>query len=84
MPSENVYVVTCYHSSDDNETTDVLRIFKSHRRANEYALAYLTEEYGDEWDEYDESIGNDGLASVHATGGENDVFDIDVSAHKLH
>jgi len=83
MPSENVYVVTCYHQDDQWETTEVLSVFKSRRRANEYALEYLDGEYGEDWEEYEEATGSDGLASVHAVGLEGEVFDVSVLEKKL-
>ncbi len=84
MPSENVYVVTCDQNSEHGELTEVLRVYKSLPSANQYALTYLEEEHGVEWDEYEEETSSNGTAYVCAVGGEGEEFEVRVIVKKLY
>lgn len=84
MPTEQVYVVMCDTQGDHGQTTDILGIYKSLENANHFALNYLKNEYGEdyEYEEYEEDT-SDETVTVTATGWENETMEIYVVVREL-
>lgn len=80
---EYIHVVQECHTHDPwGENTSIVGTFAHLAEANAAALCCLKDNYGEDWDEYEENWEGDNTVKVNAKGGEDESFEITVSETK--